>query len=116
MIRPPSQSDVLLALVPALLKRSVANPSAALACGITYRGTAPLYWVEAREDVRSMVAEIISGLIRRTLPVKRRWMLNAEEAIALVSPTARALPSLTAAAPLDGPQPRRPEWAVRKLH
>lgn len=55
MISAPSRIDVLLAL---------ANPDD-VSCGITYCANEPMYWIE--EDVRSMMAEILSGVTDREL-------------------------------------------------
>jgi len=52
-----------------------------------------MYWIEAREEVRSTVAEILSVVIDRDFPVKkRRWVLHAGEVRALIHPTSRLLP------------------------
>lgn len=92
MICAPSTSSVLLAVASALEDRGIDNPADVVSCGITYCASEPMYWIEAREEVRQALAEVLTVVIGRELTVRRRWVLHAGEARALVYPTSRFLP------------------------
>jgi hypothetical protein len=92
MICAPSTRSVVLAVASALRDRDTINPSDLVSCGITYCASEPMYWIEAREEVRATLAEILSEVIRRGFPIQRRWVLHAGEARALIYATSRLMP------------------------
>jgi hypothetical protein len=90
MICAPSTSSVVLALTSALRDRGIANPAGVVSCKITYCVSEPMYWIEAREEVRPTLAEILTLVLRRAFPIqRRRWVLHAGQAQALVNPTSK---------------------------